>query len=60
MKYKVHHFNIRMRRDKEKLQGFLNSLEGEVISIVPNVTFGPFFLPVVNFLLVTEKIKSEQ
>lgn len=58
MKYKVHHFSIRMRRDKDNLENFLNKLDGEVISIVPNVTFGPFFLPMVDFLLITEKIKD--
>ena len=56
MKYKVHQYPIRMRRDKDKLEQFLNSLKGEVISIVPNVTFGPFFVPVVDFLLITEKL----
>ena len=56
MRYKVHRFNIRMRKDKDQLEQFLNSLTGKVISIVPNVTFGPFFLPMVDFLLITEKI----
>lgn len=58
MKYRVHRFNIRMRKDKESLEKFLNSLKGEVISIVPNVTFGFFFVPIVDFLLITEKIKE--
>ena len=58
MKYKVHRYSIRMRRDKEKLEQFLNSLEGEVISMVPNVTFGVFFVPVVDFLLITEKLRD--
>lgn len=56
MKYRVHRFNIRMGRDKDGLKQFLNNLKGEVISIVPNVTFGFLFLPVVDFLLITEKI----
>lgn len=56
MKYKVHQFKIKMRKDKEGLEQFLNSLEGEVISIVPNVTFGFFFVPTVDFLLITEKL----
>lgn len=47
-----------MRKDKESLEKFLNSLKGEVISIVPNVTFGFFFVPIVDFLLITEKIKE--
>jgi len=58
MKYKVHQFSIRMRKDKDSLEQFLNSLKGEVISIVPNVTFGFFFVPVVDFLLITEKIEE--
>lgn len=45
-----------MGRDKDGLKQFLNNLKGEVISIVPNVTFGFLFLPVVDFLLITEKI----
>ena len=49
MKYKVHRFNINMRRDKDNLEQFLNSLKDEVISIVPNVTFGFFFVPVIDF-----------
>ena len=61
MKYKVHQFNINMRRDKDNLEQFLNSLKGEVISIVPHVTYGYFFLPVVDFLYVTEKLdKAEE
>ena len=60
MKYKVHRFNISMRRDKDNLEQFLNSLKGEVISIVPNVTFGFFFVPVVDFLLITEKRNNEK
>ena len=58
MKYKVHKFSIRMKKDKNGLEQFLNGLKGEVISIVPNVTFGFFFVPVVDFLLITEKIES--
>ncbi|WP_167614043.1 hypothetical protein [Maribellus sediminis] len=59
MKYKVHHFEIKMDRDQVKLEQFLNSLRGEVVSIVPNVT--PIFRPMgatakVNFLLIVEKL----
>ena len=59
MKYKVHQFKISMRKDKDSLEQFLNGLKGEVISIVPNVTFGFFFVPVVDFLLITEKIEDK-
>ncbi len=37
MKYRVHRFQINMSKDKYKLESFLNSLKGEVVSIIPNV-----------------------
>ena len=54
MKYRVHHFSIRMTEDQGKLELFLNSLAGEVVAIIPNVT--PFPATYVNFLLVVEKL----
>jgi len=54
MKYRVHQFNISMTRDQQKLEQFLNNLEGEVIAIIPNVT--PLPATMVNFLLIVEKI----
>lgn len=46
-----------MTADQSKLEQFLNSLEGEVIAIVPNVSIEPFILTAkVDFLLVIEKI----
>lgn len=61
MKYKVHHFEIRMRDDDAKLEHFLNNIKGEVVSIVPNVK--PIFRPMgatakVDFLLIVEKIRG--
>jgi len=58
MKYKVHHFEINMRNDDQKLEQFLNRLRCEVVSIVPNVK--PIFRPMgatakVDFLLIIEK-----
>jgi len=55
-KYKVHQFNISMTRDQGNLERFLNSLEGEVVAIIPNVT--PFPATFVNFLLIVEKLNS--
>jgi hypothetical protein len=60
MKYKVHQFELDMRRDREKLEQFLNSLEGEIVSIIPNVK--PTFQLMgatakVDFLLIIEKVK---
>jgi hypothetical protein len=54
MTYRVHHFNIRMTQDQGKLERFLNSLEGEVVAIIPNVT--PFPATYVDFLLIVEKV----
>ena len=59
MKYKVHKFDIDMRRDMDKLEGFLNSLEGEVVSIFPNVKptlRGMGATAKVNFIFVIEKM----
>ena len=36
MKYKVHKFEIRMEKDRQSLEDFLNNLKGEVVSIFPN------------------------
>jgi hypothetical protein len=58
MKYKVHHIEIRGGNTQEILERFLNQLEGEVISIVPNVT--RYFLcygAKIDFILVVEKTK---
>jgi hypothetical protein len=56
MKYGVHRFDIRMTKDQHKLEQFLNSLEGEVVAIIPNVTIKIFWIPQVNFLLIVEKM----
>ena len=56
MKYRVHRFDIKMARDQGKLEQFLNNLEGEVVSIVPNVTIQFFWAHHVNFLLIVEKV----
>ena len=55
MKYRVHHFEISMTKDQTKLEQFLNSLQGEVIAIIPNVTLG-LTAPHVDFLLIVEKV----
>ncbi|HEY5731653.1 MAG TPA: hypothetical protein VLA72_19480 [Anaerolineales bacterium] len=52
-KYRVHRFNLRMTDDQSKLEQFLNSLEGEIISIVPNVTWFPKVQ--VDFVLIVER-----
>jgi len=60
MKYRIHRFEINMKEDQTKLEQFLNKLEGEVVSIIPNVA--PAFMILggsakVNFLLIVVKVK---
>jgi len=61
MKYKVHRLEIKMERDQSKLEQFLNSLEGEVVSIIPNserTSLSQIFglSDKIGFLLIVEKI----
>ena len=59
MKYKVHRLDVRMTKDQDKLELFLNSLKGEVIAIIPNVAPFPFTWHVqIDFVLVVEKISE--
>ena len=58
VRYRVHRFDIDMTKDQRKLEQFLNSLDGEVVAIIPSVN--PKFTvrgagATVNFLLVVEK-----
>ena len=56
MRYRVYRFDIKMTRDQDRLERFLNNLEGEVVTIIPNVT--PMPATYVDFLLIVEKIKE--
>ena len=58
MKYKVHQLEVNRLNMQSKLEQFLNDLDGEVISVLPNVK--PIFMMFggtakVDFLLVVEK-----
>ena len=56
-KYRIHSFDLKMTTDQSKLERFLNSLEGEIIAIIPNVTVTPFtWASRVDFLLIVEKV----
>jgi len=60
LRYKVHRLDIDMTKDQSKLEQFLNSMEGEVVAIIPSVN--PKFTPggmgaKVSFLLIVEKSK---
>lgn len=57
IKYRVHRFDLKMTSDQSKLEQFLNSLKGEIIAIIPNVTVTPFtWASRVDFLLIVEKL----
>ena len=57
MKYGVHRFDLKMTADRQELEKFLNSLAGEVVAIIPNVTITPFtWASRVDFLLIVEKV----
>jgi hypothetical protein len=59
MKYRVHRLEVKQDTAQEKLELFLNSLNGEVLSIVPYVspTFqGMGATSKVLFLLIVEKL----
>ncbi len=60
MKYRVHKFEIEMEKDQLRLEEFINSLRGEVISIIPNnkkVTLTQIYgvTRKVDFLFIIEK-----
>ncbi len=59
-KYRVHRFDVVMRKDRARFEQFLNSLEGEVISVIPNVsprwTFGGMGARTIHFWVI-EKTK---
>ena len=60
MSYRVHRLEINMERDQVKLEQFLNSLKGEIISIIPNIAKTTIFqiygvTRKVDFLLIVEK-----
>ena len=60
MKYKVHRLDIDLPHDHSKLEHFLNELEGEVVSIIPNIAKTSLFQIYgvkrkIDFLLIVEK-----
>ena len=60
MQYQVHRLEVKEDTAQEKLQLFLNQLDGEILSIIPFTT--PKFKGMgataeVTFLLIVEKVK---
>jgi hypothetical protein len=59
MKYKVHRIKVTSDTMQEKLEQFINKLDGEVVSVVPDIRPTMMFLggsAKVDFLLIVEKI----
>jgi hypothetical protein len=57
-KYKVHRIDVKQDNMQYKLEQFLNDLDGEVLSVIPNVKPTFQFMGAtakVDFLLVVEK-----
>ena len=60
MTYKVHRIDVKRDTMQEQLEQFVNSLSGEVVSVVPNVKPTFQFMGAtakVDFLLVVEKLE---
>ena len=62
MSYKVHRLDIHMEADASKLEAFLNELDGEVVSIIPNVrktTLAQIYGATrkIDFLLIVERTR---
>lgn len=61
MNYKVHRLEIDMENGEERLEKFLNRLEGEVVSIIPNIRRTSLFQIYgisrkIDFLQIVEKL----
>jgi len=59
LRYRVHRFEVKMSQDQSRLEDFLNGLEGELVTIIPNVrphfTMGGMGARV-SFLYIVEKL----
>jgi len=61
MRYKTHKLEFNMANDQHRLDQFLNTLKGEVVSIIPNnknISLLQIYgiTRKIDFLLITEKI----
>lgn len=62
MKYRVHRLDVKSDNMQEKLEQFLNKLDGEVISVIPNYAKTTIFqiygiTSKIDFILILEKVK---
>ena len=61
MAYRVHRFDINMEDDRQPLEDFLNTLQGEVVAIIPNnrkTTLAQFYgaSRKIDLLLIIERV----
>lgn len=59
MKYMVHRIEVNSDNMQDKLEQFLNRLNGEILAVIPNVK--PTFKPMgatakIDFLLIVERV----
>ena len=59
MKYKVHKLDIKIAKESDRLEQFLNNLNGDVVTIIPNIsTVFLCYGAKINSVFVVEKIKK--
>lgn len=59
MKYRVHRVDVKTDTMQEKLENYINNLDGDIISVIPNVR--PTFQIIgatakIDYILVVEKL----
>ncbi len=57
--YRVHKLAWAEAKDPANLERFLNSLGGEIVSIMPHVTMKVFWVHGFDYLLITEKLSDD-
>lgn len=62
MKYKVHRIKVKSDNMQEELEQFLNKLDGEVVSVIPNYAKTSLFqiygiTSKIDFILIVENVK---
>jgi hypothetical protein len=59
-KLHIHEIEVTMTQDRERVETFLNSLEGEIIAIIPNVhSISAVGHVGVDFLWIVEREKDQ-
>lgn len=57
MKFKIHRLEVKKANFQLQLEQFLNTLEGDVVSVIPNVTqYFLFYGAKVDYVLIVEKV----